>query len=61
MDSSSVSSRFFERRFGLLQATALMLTMGGPQSMLGWGVALTVALADGLVWSELGQRCKGEH
>jgi len=60
-----------ERRFGLLQATALnmsnmlgagpfitipalMMTMGGPQSMLGWGVALVVALADGLVWSELG-------
>lgn len=33
---------------------ALMMTMGGPQSMLGWGVALIVALADGLVWSELG-------
>jgi amino acid transporter len=60
-----------ERRFGLLQATALnmsnmlgagpfitipalMMTMGGPQSMLGWGVALIVALADGLLWSELG-------
>jgi amino acid transporter len=60
-----------ERRFGLLQATALnmsnmlgagpfitipalMMTMGGPHSMLGWGVALIVALADGLVWSELG-------
>jgi len=60
-----------ERRFGLLQATALnmsnmlgagpfitipalMVTMGGPQSMLGWGVALILALADGLVWSELG-------
>jgi amino acid transporter len=33
---------------------ALMMTMGGPHSMLGWGVALIVALADGLVWSELG-------
>jgi amino acid transporter len=33
---------------------ALMLTMGGPQSMLGWAVALIIALADGLVWSELG-------
>ncbi|OYW78213.1 MAG: hypothetical protein B7Z37_00470 [Verrucomicrobia bacterium 12-59-8] len=65
------SSQIPERRFGLLQATALnmsnmlgagpfitipalMLTMGGPQSMLGWGVALILALADGLVWSELG-------
>lgn len=37
---------------------ALMLTMGGPQSMLGWGVALIVALADGLVWSELGAALK---
>ncbi|WP_395747979.1 APC family permease [Prosthecobacter sp.] len=71
MDSTSPSSQVPERRFGLLQATALnmsnmlgagpfitipalMLTMGGPQSMLGWGVALVLALADGLVWSELG-------
>lgn len=71
MDSFSSSSQIPERRFGLLQATALnmsnmlgagpfitipalMLTMGGPQSMLGWGVALILALADGLVWSELG-------
>lgn len=64
-----------ERRFGLLQATALnmsnmlgagpfitipalMATLGGPQSMIGWGVALIVALADGLVWSELGAALK---
>ncbi len=32
----------------------LMTALGGPQAMLGWGVALVVALADGLVWSELG-------
>ena len=60
-----------ERRFGLLQATALnmsnmvgigpfitipvlMTALGGPQAMLGWLVALVVALADGLIWSELG-------
>ncbi len=71
MSASSPNSQIPERRFGLLQATALnmsnmlgagpfitipalMLTMGGPQSMLGWGVALILALADGLVWSELG-------
>jgi len=71
MGSSAPSSQTPERRFGLLQATALnmsnmlgagpfitipalMLTMGGPLSMLGWGVALILALADGLVWSELG-------
>jgi amino acid transporter len=33
---------------------ALMTALGGPQAMLGWAVALVVALADGLVWSELG-------
>jgi len=71
MDLSSSQTQTSERRFGLLQATALnmsnmlgagpfitipalMLTMGGPQSMLGWGVALILALADGMVWSELG-------
>jgi amino acid transporter len=64
-------ARHLERRFGLLQSTALnmsnmvgigpfitipvlMTSMGGPQAMLGWIVALVVAMADGLVWSELG-------
>ncbi len=32
----------------------LMGAMVGPQAMLGWLVALIIALADGLVWSELG-------
>ena len=32
----------------------LMAAMGGPQSMLGWAVALIITLADGLVWAELG-------
>jgi amino acid transporter len=32
---------------------ALVATMGGPQSMIGWILGLAVALADGLVWSEL--------
>jgi len=32
----------------------LMSAMGGPQAMLGWLVSLVIALADGLVWSELG-------
>src|SRR5436853_7637619 len=27
---------------------------GGPQCMLGWIVALLIALPDGLVWAELG-------
>jgi amino acid transporter len=65
-----------QRRFGLLQATALNMTnmigvgpfitipalmscMHGPQAMLGWLVALVIALADGLVWSELGAALPG--
>jgi amino acid transporter len=65
-----------ERRFGLLQATALnmsnmvgigpfitipllMSALGGPPSMLGWAVALVIAVADGLVWSELGAALPG--
>ncbi len=29
-------------------------TMGGPQAMLGWLIGAVLALADGLVWAELG-------
>jgi amino acid transporter len=32
---------------------ALVATMGGPQSMIGWVLGAAVALADGMVWSEL--------
>src|SRR3954466_3481905 len=32
----------------------LLRTMGGPQAMLGWFVGAVIALADGLVWAELG-------
>ncbi len=32
----------------------LMTAMGGPQAMLGWGVALVIVAGDGLIWSELG-------
>jgi amino acid transporter len=32
----------------------LLRTMGGPQAMLGWFIGAIVALADGLVWAELG-------
>src|SRR6478672_10289457 len=32
----------------------LLRTMGGPQAMLGWFIGAVVALADGLVWAELG-------
>ena len=33
--------------------------MNGPQAMLGWLVALVIAMADGLVWSELGAALPG--
>jgi amino acid transporter len=32
----------------------LLQAMGGPQAMLGWLLGALVALADGLVWAELG-------
>jgi len=38
---------------------ALFATMRGPQAMLGWIVALVIALADGLIWSELGAAMPG--
>ena len=37
----------------------LMSAMGGPQAMLGWVVALVIASADGMVWSELGAAMPG--
>lgn len=65
-----------ERRFGLLQASALnmsnmvgigpfltipilMSSLGGPQSLLGWLVALIITAADALIWSELGAALPG--
>jgi len=38
---------------------ALMTALGGPQSMLGWVVALLIAIPDGMVWSELGAAMPG--
>ena len=32
---------------------ALVATLHGPQSMIGWILGAAVALADGMVWSEL--------
>lgn len=32
---------------------ALVGSMGGPQAMVGWVLGAAVALADGMVWSEL--------
>src|SRR5881392_434058 len=35
------------------------LNGGGPQAMLGWVVALVIAITDGMVWSELGAALPG--
>ncbi len=37
----------------------LMATLGGPQAMLGWLVALLIVIPDGMVWSELGAAMPG--
>ena len=37
----------------------LMTALGGPQAMLGWIVAVVIAIADGMVWSELGASMPG--
>jgi len=37
----------------------LMSALGGPQAMLGWLVAVLIAIPDGMVWSELGASMPG--
>src|SRR3954468_4530656 len=37
----------------------LLTTLGGPQAMLGWLVALIITISDGMVWSELGAAMPG--
>ncbi|MGH9338638.1 MAG: APC family permease [Acidobacteriota bacterium] len=37
----------------------LMTALGGPQALLGWLVALTIVIADSMVWSELGAAMPG--
>ena len=37
----------------------LMSALGGPQSMLGWLIAVLIVIADGMVWSELGAAMPG--
>ncbi|MGH9472466.1 MAG: APC family permease [Terriglobales bacterium] len=37
----------------------LLATLGGPQAMLGWALGAVVALADGLIWAELGAALPG--
>jgi APA family basic amino acid/polyamine antiporter len=38
----------------------LITAMGGPQAMLGWLIALLIAIPDGMVWSELGAAMPGD-
>src|SRR5580693_362897 len=37
----------------------MVATVGGPQAILGWVVGALLALADGLVWAELGAAMPG--
>lgn len=37
----------------------LLASMGGPQAMLGWILGALLALADGIVWAELGAALPG--
>src|SRR5437764_1271338 len=37
----------------------LMSAMGGPQAMLGWLIAVLIAIPDGMIWSELGAAMPG--
>ncbi|WP_236789543.1 APC family permease [Amycolatopsis sp. GM8] len=37
----------------------MVATMGGPQAMFGWIIGAIIALADGLIWAELGAALPG--
>jgi amino acid transporter len=37
----------------------MVATMGGPQAMIGWIIGALLAMADGLVWAELGAAMPG--
>src|ERR1043165_1611295 len=37
----------------------LLSTLGGPQAMLGWLIALVITISDGMIWSELGAAMSG--
>ena len=37
----------------------LMSALGGPHAMLGWIIALVIAMCDGMVWAELGAAMPG--
>ncbi|GAB3725879.1 APC family permease [Amycolatopsis oliviviridis] len=38
---------------------AMVVTLGGPQAMFGWLIGALIALADGLIWAELGAALPG--
>ncbi|HET6503563.1 MAG TPA: APC family permease [Amycolatopsis sp.] len=38
---------------------AMVATMQGPQAMFGWVIGAVIALADGLIWAELGAALPG--
>ncbi|MFD8494590.1 APC family permease [Amycolatopsis sp. NPDC059657] len=38
---------------------AMVATLGGPQAMFGWIIGAVIALADGLIWAELGAAMPG--
>ncbi|MFG1929677.1 APC family permease [Mycobacterium sp. NPDC048908] len=38
---------------------AMVATFGGPEAMFGWVIGAIVALADGLIWAELGAAMPG--
>src|SRR5215212_5323947 len=37
----------------------LMSALGGPQAMVGWLIAVIIAIPDGMIWSELGAAMPG--
>jgi amino acid transporter len=37
----------------------LMSALGGPQAMVGWVIAVLIAIFDGMIWSELGAMMPG--
>ena len=37
----------------------LMSALGGPQAMIGWLIAVLIAIPDGMIWSELGAAMPG--
>ena len=68
----AVHDEGFERTIGLRSAVAINMTQmcgigpfvmiaafGGPQAIFGWIVGALLALADGLVWAELGAALPG--